>query len=340
MPSQTISVFRYNGEPQGWYYNLNQFEQFTGRLADNDGTLSVTDSGISSFGGQRITYLGSGYTNLFGAEGEYIPGPGGGVGAFEIDNETYFYFMGGFPEGGATLEATILSMFDLPVFENPYLGTLDPDSFLGDRFHNIMRGGGGDDTIGGANGDDLIHGDDGNDLLHGGVGADLVNGGEGQDTLNGHAGSDTLIGGNGNDTLRGGDDNDFLSGDGGDDLLGGGNGNDMVSGGDGNDRLFGAAGNDTLAGGAGADRLTGGAGADTFVLDLTATTTNIVDWRDGEDIIDLRNVGTILSFDDFLAAATQVGRRVEVVLDDDTTVHIQRSDLADFDANDFMFLSE
>ena len=116
----------------------------------------------------------------------------------------------------------------------------------------------------------------------------------------GTAFADSLTGGGAADRIRGGDGADTLAGLAGDDLLLGDKGNDLVRGGIGNDTLSGGAGNDTLQGGAGADHLTGGAGNDTlwgnagadrFILQTSAGTDRVMDFTDGQDLIDLTAFG-------------------------------------------------
>ncbi|WP_267958368.1 Hint domain-containing protein [Cereibacter sphaeroides] len=130
-----------------------------------------------------------------------------------------------------------------------------------DTFTNVIRGGGGNDTIDGRGGADSLYGDDGNDSVIGGAGDDLVEGGTGNDTLQGDAGRDILDGGAGDDSLSGGADADILSGGTGSDQLDGGDGDDLLDGGEGSDTLTGGAGNDTLLAGAG-DVVIGGENAD------------------------------------------------------------------------------
>ena len=57
MPSQQVTVYRYDGIAFEGMYILSNFTQVTGVLADNDGTLSEEDNSISSFDGNAIEYL-------------------------------------------------------------------------------------------------------------------------------------------------------------------------------------------------------------------------------------------------------------------------------------------
>jgi hypothetical protein len=106
--------------------------------------------------------------------------------------------------------------------------------------------------------------------------------------LSGSALADILSGNAGDDVLTGLAGKDRLYGEAGDDLLNGGRGSDKLFGGDGIDSLFGREGIDYLDGGEGADILSGGKGSDTFVFgneDL------ILDFKSGEDLIDLTDLG-------------------------------------------------
>ncbi|MFZ2726038.1 MAG: cadherin domain-containing protein [Methylococcaceae bacterium] len=93
--------------------------------------------------------------------------------------------------------------------------------------------------------------------------------------INNSPSNDLIRGGDAADRLYGGDLNDSLYGGNGDDRLYGEDNNDQLYGQNGNDRLYGGDGNDTLWGGTGIDTLSGGAGSDVFVLNSTASSSNI-----------------------------------------------------------------
>lgn len=118
-----------------------------------------------------------------------------------------------------------------------------------------------------------------------------IGGTERPDALSGGAGRDLLIGFGGNDRL---------SGNGGDDDLHGGAGRDSLSGGAGNDFLF---------GGAGDDRLVGGTGADVFVFARGSGRDVVLDFRPGQDKLDLSAFG--------FASFAEVQRRASSSDDDD-----------------------
>jgi len=116
---------------------------------------------------------------------------------------------------------------------------------------------------------------------------DVITGEGGNDRIYGYGGNDTLLGGSGNDHIYGHSGNDTLNGGSGNDCLSASTGNDVLLGGSGNDRLYGSSGNDKLVGGAGYDRLYGGSGSDTFVLTKGSGYDRIMDFRNGQDRIEI-----------------------------------------------------
>ena len=98
--------------------------------------------------------------------------------------------------------------------------------------------------------------------------------------------------------VRGGGGDDSLTGSNGDDTLEGRGGNDYLDGRRGNDNLRGGDGNDTLRGGGSVirddrndDKLRGEAGNDTFVIGYGDGFNTIEDFTNGEDRIDLSDLG-------------------------------------------------
>ena len=181
----------------------------------------------------------------------------------------------------------------------------------GDRYTNVEGLEGSDfaDRLSGGNGNDTLRGRDGNDRLDTGNGDDTVDGGSGDDTVSTGNGNDTVLGGDGNDVIEvgngndtvdagGGDDrvdggngNDTLLGGAGDDQLTGGNGDDVLTGGDGVDTITGGNGNDVITGGGANDRLSGGNGNDRFVFGTDGSIDTLLDFRSGQDKIDLSGLG-------------------------------------------------
>ena len=99
-------------------------------------------------------------------------------------------------------------------------GSAQGDTLTGMTVANVLKGGGGDDTLsGGLAGNDTLEGGAGDDTLMGGdetgddadgnPNGDTLKGGAGDDTLMGGTGADTINGGAGDDDLFGGDDSDI-----------------------------------------------------------------------------------------------------------------------------------
>ena len=161
-------------------------------------------------------------------------------------------------------------------------------------------------------------------------------------TLTGTGGDDILRGGAEDDTLSGGGGNDHLTGLQGDDTLEGGAGNDILVGWQGNDTIVGGAGDDKLAGDAvgGDDRYadgtpTGETDNDTFVFAPGDGNDTILDFTDGEDVIDLTAFTGISGFGDI--NARQDGNNVVIDFSGDNSVTLVNFDLDDLDAGDFVF---
>ena len=94
--------------------------------------------------------------------------------------------------------------------------------------------------------------------------------------------------------IRGGNSDDTIRGGAGDERLEGRNGDDSLDARGGNDRLYGGNGNDILRGGGtagGDDKLNGGAGRDMFVIGYGDGVNTIEDFTNGEDLINLNEVG-------------------------------------------------
>ena len=87
-----------------------------------------------------------------------------------------------------------------------------------------------------------------------------------------------------------GNNNDYVQGMGGSDRLFGNHGHDTLFGGSGHDYVSGGSGDDQLAGGSGFDRLYGGQGADRFRLTAGSGFDRIMDFRDGQDQIEIKAI--------------------------------------------------
>jgi len=228
-------------------------------------------------------------------------------------------------------------------------GSAANDSIFGYAGRDVLDGGLGNDIIRGGSGADRMLGGAGRDNIDGGLGHDTLKGGSGSDVLNGNAGNDRIMGGIGRDTLNGGDGNDYLTGERGNDsmlggtgldiLLGGG-GNDVIRGGRGSDVIRGGLGFDTIEGGLGNDRLEGNANADTFLFADGHGDDTISDFdaTNNAERIDLSGISAINGYTDLVNNhLTQVGSDVLINTGGGNTILLRNVDLADLDANDFLF---
>ncbi len=246
------------------------------------------------------------------------------------------------------------------------------DWLLGDDGDDRLLGGGDNDQLEGGAGDDALWGDDGNDSLWGGAGNDRLSGGSGGDLLQGGAGADRLDGGAGVDavvygasdeavtvdlgkgTAKGGHaEGDVIIGI--EDVIGSGYGDLLVGddntnhlyGNAGDDELWGGGGDDTLWGDAGNDRLSGGGGDDVFRFNFDHGDDIIIDFTDGEDLIDLSVFVTggdlldpdfvpLLSFDELVVSSDSDGITIDLTAHLGGTIRLEGFDIADLDAGDFL----
>ena len=186
--------------------------------------------------------------------------------------------------------------------------TLDP---ITDE--SVVRSGGGrNDTFDGSNDHDILEGGSGNDTLSAGGGRDHVLGGSGDDVVDGGADRDIVRGGSGDDYVRGGGGDDFLYGDSGNDHIVGDAGWDRLIGGSGNDFLEGGDGEDVIVGGAGDDLLSGGTREDHFVFQENFGNDVILDFKPGEDFVDLRLLPEAIRFSDLTIADVEEGCGVRI----------------------------
>ena len=146
--------------------------------------------------------------------------------------------------------------------------------------------------------------------------------------------SDALNGGSLDDSLSGGKGNDTLSGMAGDDVLNGGKGSDMLFGGAGQDTLNGGKGMDYLDGGEGADVLSGGKGSDTFKF---GDDDIILDFKSGEDVIDLSSLGVTASNFAETVSMSRQGSVITLNVGDESMNLIGSKSI---DLDDFLFAEE
>ena len=97
---------------------------------------------------------------------------------------------------GSMLEETVPDIINLT-------GSGMKDILAGDSRANVIKGGGGGDTLfgGPGGGADTLEGGDGDDSLYGGIGNDTLAGGGDDDKLYGGKGNDTVYGGAGSDMI-------------------------------------------------------------------------------------------------------------------------------------------
>jgi len=162
----------------GWGYM--PADLLTGTLYPGYNTIGFDSYGYSSFDGLGINYFlyDDGNTVLL---------------------EDIYYFQGSDP---------VLKLDDVNI-----LTTIDDlnstawyvrfnqgnDTFYGNDFADVVKGGYGNDLIVGYGGDDALYGNDDNDSIGGGAGKDLIQGGRGNDLIYGSTGNDRLYGGSGKD---------------------------------------------------------------------------------------------------------------------------------------------
>jgi serralysin len=163
----------------------------------------------------------------------------------------------------------------------------------------------------GDNGAEILHTAGDRDFIDGNGGTDLIRSGAGRDVVLGGASSDVIFGGAGADSLRGDQGADFI---------------------------FGGTGNDTIQGGAGTDLLRGGKGADVFEFVIAGDRDQIVDFRNGQDRIDL----TDQSYKSFamlkaFADITQHGSTTTIDFGGGDRIDLVGIRLSQIDASDFIF---
>ena len=160
---------------------------------------------------------------------------------------------------------------------------------------------------------------------------------DGDDDMLGYGGDDVLRGNKGADQLRGHTGNDELNGGRGKDTLNGGRGGDVLNGNLGNDILNGNLGDDVFRGGSGRDISTGGAGADRFIFKTGDDKDFILDFQPGKDVVDLRGLDSVTSWND-LSNNHMDEVRGNVVIDglDGDLLVIRNTSVVDLDENDFL----
>lgn len=182
----------------------------------------------------------------------------------------------------------------------------------------VVKAGGGDDSVGGSDLAEELYGNAGDDIMAGKGGDDRLDGGDGGDRLSGGAGSDKVSAGAGNDTVVGDLDGVADTYDGGSgtdtidysaaqlavmvdlvegvaesteigtdhitgfEVIEGGAGSDVLAGSSRAETIHGNQGDDSISGGAGNDRLFGGGGNDTIA---DGEGNDCVSAGDGDDLV-------------------------------------------------------
>ena len=85
------------------------------------------------------------------------------------------------------------------------------------------------------------------------------------------------------------------------------------------------------------DTLTGAAGADTFRFGLNHGDDVVVDFTNGEDLINLWDFPTISGFSDLTITSVDNGVRIDLTAHGGGTIVLQGVDINDLDASDFVF---
>ncbi|MDG1371786.1 MAG: hypothetical protein P8Q48_16370 [Paracoccaceae bacterium] len=282
---------------------------------------------INGQGGDDIIDGGSGSDTLVGGDGDDVVDGGEGddliVGGSGLGDDEYFGGMGSdtikyiSATAGIQVNLSRGTARSASQEEDASIGTdtiFDVENITSGRFDDILLGNSASNSISGLGGDDKIRGKGGNDDLKGGHGDDNIKGGGGSDNIKGNGGSDVIKAGGGADTVKGGGGADVINGGGGDDFLRGG------------------GGNDTITGKGGDDTLKGNGGADVFQFRASDRNDTILDFRQGQDLIEIQTGAN--SF-----AALDIEQDGQDVLIGFGTgqVRVVTDGVGAFDENDFIF---
>jgi serralysin len=198
------------------------------------------------------------------------------------------------------------------------------------------------DVLTGDAGGNWIIGYGGNDYVTGGGGADGLVGGDGFDTVSyfsSSAGVNINLGLVGSQSSGGDGAGDLLSGFEG--LDGSDVGSDVLTGDAGGNWILGRGGNDIITGGAGSDGLVGGIGNDTFNFSAGFGRDTITDFSAGLGVTDVISFSLGAAFDTFeevMAAVTQVGSNSLFTLDGNNTITFSNLLASALVADDFVFV--
>ena len=211
---------------------------------------------------------------------------------------------------------------------------VDVENVQGSNYQDILIGDAGENFLLGLDGADRLDGGDGIDWVsyqHSdlGVTVDLIDGaGE-----RGNAQGDVIVN---VENVQGSPHGDILIGDNDANNLQGLDGDDDIQGNGGDDTLLGQVGADRLNGGEGADRLYGNEGDDTFIFGAGHGDDRILDFTNGEDLIDLSAFG-LSGFDEVTISSISDSVKIDLTEHGGGTILLQHFDIADLDVNDFLF---
>ena len=155
--------------------------------------------------------------------------------------------------------------------------------------------------------------------------------------LVGSGGPDTILGGEGNDRIEGKEGADDLFGEEGDDTVEGGAGADRLFGGEGDDKLDGGTESDFLHGGEGDDELRGGAGSDVFAFGAECGLDTVMDFKDGEDRIDLSAFEGISGVDDLQIDTYGTATMIDLTSYGGGMILLEDTTAEQLDAADYVF---
>lgn len=118
----------------------------------------------------------------------------------------------------------------------------------------------------------------------------------------------------------------------------GGDGADKIFGLGGNDVVDGGAGDDVIDGGKGRDKLAGGDGADVFLFRKSSGRDVVVDFGNGEDVLDLTRLKGLKGFDDLMSnRIKQVDEDVHISPGNGVKIVLKDFDKASLLDSDFLF---
>ena len=285
-----VTVFLISNYASGGHAEGDEIKNFSNLIGSQHNDVLVGDwddniiSGgdghdiIYSYGGVNFLSGGAGNDVIYsGADSDIIDG-GTGIDtiSYALSNASVIVNLGGFDHSGGAATGDVLFHIE---------------NLQGSKFHDILTGTFGANSIHGLAGNDIIYGAGGNDDIRGDAGNDIIEGGSGADRLDGGRGSDTVSYRSSashvtvnlmNNTAKGGDAfGDFIRGferiwgtDFNDTLIGN-SGRNTLMGFAGNDTIQGRSGNDFIEGGDGADRLDGGDDIDTISYRSSAASVTV-----------------------------------------------------------------